>query len=485
MKFKKYLIIIVAIVANVLLFFKVNSFITFNISLIVLYLTASSFKSKEENVDDNKSILDMTKDETLNKSLMDLDDSGREIFKTQKELSFTAKNISEISKTVINHVEIDAKRIRNLDMSTQTIKKEIQNMHLLLDQAKGSASNNDQIIFDQNKVVNEVQMKVKELDEYYKGVLNTCTKLKLSFDEIYRFIESINQISNQTNLLSLNASIEAARAGESGKGFSVVANEIKKLSELSNKFSESINNKLNEMKEELSLLDTNSKDTDEAIIQTVNSVDKVYSAFEEISKSNIQLCDKIISARDNSQVIVNMANDIDKVSGDLSLSHESTFDMIDNIANKIKSQWDMITGFESVTKKLLTNCNSLFEWKIGDKLKSKLADICMKAYELKINTSVSELKEFTRNLGLNGIYYTDSNGVFESVTDERAKGFNIFNINPSYQEFYKGSEKYKIYPLSKRLDNGETTMFLIVRRPDNKGIISIEIGIEKLLQMSY
>ncbi len=79
-------------------------------------------------------------------------------------------------------------------------------------------------------------------------VNDTIMDLRNQSEEIKDVIEIIRDISDKTNLLSLNASIEAARAGESGRGFAVVADEISKLADQSRESTETIGSILNEMK---------------------------------------------------------------------------------------------------------------------------------------------------------------------------------------------------------------------------------------------
>ena len=88
---------------------------------------------------------------------------------------------------------------------------------------------------------------VKELDDKNTNTNNVMNEITSNIDdltdsirEIEKVIELIKGISEQTNLLSLNASIEAARAGESRKGFAVVAEEVKKLSDESRRSTESV-----------------------------------------------------------------------------------------------------------------------------------------------------------------------------------------------------------------------------------------------------
>lgn len=117
-----------------------------------------------------------------------------------------------------------------------------------------------------DKVFQVIKSNIKETQEI-KSIIN---QVSVETKEINNVVQIIRNVANQTNLLSLNASIEAARAGQEGKGFGVVAEEIKKLASNTKEQVEYIQGIVNSLNEKISIAD--------------NSINKLNSTFENSVK---------------------------------------------------------------------------------------------------------------------------------------------------------------------------------------------------------
>ena len=140
--------------------------------------------------------------------------------------------------------------------------------------------------------MNDVVTKVNEIQSMSSETISSMKVLSKRSSEISRVLGMITEISSQTNLLALNAAIEAANAGEYGRGFSVVAEEIRKLAEDSK-------NSANEIQE---LVDSVKNDTQQAVSITERMNENItFSAdasieasrvFEEMAASSNQTLDQ-------------------------------------------------------------------------------------------------------------------------------------------------------------------------------------------------
>lgn len=139
------------------------------------------------------------------------------------------------------------------------------------------------------KTTDRLNLQSKSTIEISTDIINKIENLAAESGSIRKIINTINEIAEQTNLLSLNASIEAARAGDAGRGFAIVAEEIRNLAEKSKESVSEIKKIIDKIQDDTEMTVNTAKKVEEVILQQDDVVQNTIASFNDINKNVISL----------------------------------------------------------------------------------------------------------------------------------------------------------------------------------------------------
>jgi methyl-accepting chemotaxis protein len=315
-----------ATIAGMLLAFFITGAITRPVHILDSELT----KLAENGGDLTQTIQIDSKDEigdlalTINRFLADLQKimtqvlssaenvaaSAEQLTANAQQSSHAANQVVHIITDVANGAQNQANEINGVSVVIEQMSASIKQVAVNCNQVAGISDKTAVAAQNGGESINKAIRQMASIDETVTNSSQVVAKLGERSKEIGQIVETISGIAGQTNLLALNAAIEAARAGEQGRGFAVVADEVRKLAEQSQEAAKKISQLITEIK----------NDTDNAVIAMNSGTQEAKTGIKVVNIAGVAFKEIVTLVDDVSKKIREVSSMIQEMaSGSLQI----------------------------------------------------------------------------------------------------------------------------------------------------------------------
>ena len=246
---------------------------------------------------------------------------------TGKQGLFVTQSLMATNETVLKNSEI-AQSINTVQSEMLIATENIaNNTHTINEKSN--------ITVDLTNEGRSIMEKARDLSDNIDGALkelnNEVNVLNDNAGQIAIVIAVINEISDQTNLLALNAAIEAARAGEAGRGFAVVADEVRNLAEKTSNSTKQIGETVSDMQKSITTVTARMDTITKMLLEQRSGIDSSFNNFQDIYNSSLDLNQSIseimAASEEQNAVIHQIGSNLKEMSAETELTTEKISDL--------------------------------------------------------------------------------------------------------------------------------------------------------------